>query len=280
MSLLQIHRTAAASRSSLHPARFWDKLIVAIGEMLASYGPIDILDPFDGNGRVHELRELREPGHHTTGVEIEPVWVALHPGTIVGNSLHLGSLFAGRKFDAVVTSPAFGNRLADHHTNNDTCKHCGGTGIEGARVCRTCLGVGISMRRSYTHDLRRMTGDSTAKLHKDNAGAMHWGPSTERSMRKSGHKFPGSWLALGCSYSTSRTMSATASVNRWLPGTSPRWKASASRSLSGARSVLAGSVTGRTGSASPISSCSYSIKCTSKPNHLLRKQRREIHAIP
>jgi hypothetical protein len=50
--------------------------------------------------------------------------------------------------------------------------------------------------------------------------------------------------------------------------------------LSGARSVLAGSVTGRTGSASPISSCLYSIKCTPKPNHSLRKQRREIHAIP
>jgi len=157
----------------LHPARFGGALISAIGEMLAPYGPLNILDPFAGTGRVHELRAL---GHWTTGVEIEPAWAVLHPGTIAGNSLHLASLLAGRKFDAIVTSPVFGNRLSDHHDAKDTCKHCNGTGLENDRACRTCLGAGISMRRSYTHDLRRQVGDPNLQLNDDNAGTMHWGP--------------------------------------------------------------------------------------------------------
>lgn len=172
----------------LHPARFGDKLIVAIGEMLAPYGPLDVLDPFAGTGRVHELRAL---GHHTTGVEIEPAWAALHPGTIEGNSLRLAPLFKSQMFQAVITSPSFGNRLADHHDNQDTCKRCKGSGLEGARACRTCGGTGISMRRSYTHDLRRMTGDPTAKLHEDNSGKMHWGPEYRSFHEKVWAQVPG-----------------------------------------------------------------------------------------
>lgn len=162
---------------TIHPARFGDELLVKIGDMLAPYGPLDILDPFAGTGRVHELRSL---GHWTLGVEIEPAWASLHPGTVCGNSLHLADVLAGRRFDAIVTSPVYGNRMSDAHDNRDTCKACGGTGAVGAGVtgngrCRTCLGSGISMRRSYTHDLRRMTGDPSAKLRPDNAGQMQWG---------------------------------------------------------------------------------------------------------
>jgi hypothetical protein len=169
----EVEGVGATTGKVLHPARFGDALLSAIGEMLAPYGPLSILDPFAGTGRVHELRAL---GHRTTGVEIQPEWAALHPGTIAGNSLHLASLLAGRKFDAVVTSCCYGNRLSDHHDAKDTCKRCNGTGLEGDRACRTCGGTGISMRRSYTHDLRRMTGDWALQLDDDNAGKMHWGP--------------------------------------------------------------------------------------------------------
>jgi hypothetical protein len=37
----------------------------------------------------------------------------MHPRTIVGNALQMA--FAGASFDVVVTSPCYGNRLADHH---------------------------------------------------------------------------------------------------------------------------------------------------------------------
>ena len=40
----------------LHPARFGARLLEAIAGMLAPYGSLDILDPFAGTGRVHELR--------------------------------------------------------------------------------------------------------------------------------------------------------------------------------------------------------------------------------
>lgn len=144
-----------------------------MAEMLAPYGPLDILDPFAGTGRIHELGER---GHKTVGVEIEPQWANLHPGTVCGNSLHLAKLFAGVAFDAVVTSPSYGNRFADAHNNRDLCKRCQGTGVDGAKTCPVCLGLRTSMRRSYTHDLRRMTGNEALELGADNSGKMQWGP--------------------------------------------------------------------------------------------------------
>jgi len=141
--------------------------------MLAPYGPLTVLDPFAGTGRVHELRQF---GHDTFGVEIEPIWAALHQGTVVGNALHLKDAVKGRLFQAVVTSPCYGNRLADCHHNADSCKACSGNGTINGDVCKICRGLGVSMRRSYTFDLRRMTGDPLAHLAPDNAGALQWGP--------------------------------------------------------------------------------------------------------
>ncbi len=79
----------------------------------------------------------------TIGVEIEPEWASLNKRTVVGNALALS--FGDGDFDAVVTSPTYGNRLADSHNAKDG-----------------------SLRRSYTHDLGR-------KLSGDNSGSMHWG---------------------------------------------------------------------------------------------------------
>lgn len=120
-----------------HPARF----PVALLPVLAAAVPPEayplVLDPFAGTGRIHDLP------NETTGVEIEPEWAGLRAGTIVGSALALE--FADDHFDAVVTSPTYGNRFADHHEARDG-----------------------SVRHSYTHDLGR-------PLHKENAGAMQWG---------------------------------------------------------------------------------------------------------
>lgn len=125
-----------------HPARYSDALIPVLAQVLADHldGPALILDPFAGTGKIHLLQDH---GHDTIGVELEPEWANLHPDTIVGNALCLP--FAADAFDAVVTSPVYGNRLSDHHDARDG-----------------------SVRRSYTHDLGRT-------LHPDNAGAMQWG---------------------------------------------------------------------------------------------------------
>lgn len=122
-----------------HPAKFSDPVLQEIEVMLEACGrPRRALDPFAGTGRVH-----RFPGMLTVGVELEAEWATLHPRTIVGNALRLP--FADATFDGMVTSPTYGNRLADHHNARD-----------GSR------------RRSYTHDIGR-------PLHPDNSGTLHWG---------------------------------------------------------------------------------------------------------
>jgi ParB-like chromosome segregation protein Spo0J/SAM-dependent methyltransferase len=121
-----------------HPARYSLELI----PIFQAAVPVDlyprVLDPFAGTGRIHEL------ANETVGVEIEPEWAAIHPGTVVGSALDLD--FDDESFDAVVTSPTYGNRFADSHNASDP-----------------------ESRRSYTHDLGHA-------LHPDNSGAMHWGP--------------------------------------------------------------------------------------------------------
>lgn len=123
-----------------HPARFSDALIPVFADLLRDYSPGHlVLDPFAGTGRIHELR----PDWETWGVELEPEWADLSEWTRLGSALELP--WPTGEFDAVVTSPTYGNRLADHHNASDP-----------------------ERRRSYTHDLGR-------DLHPDNTGAMQWG---------------------------------------------------------------------------------------------------------
>lgn len=123
-----------------HPARFSDAILPLLDFMLPDEGRV--LDPFAGTGRIHELATATRV---TVGVEIEPEWAAMHPDTIVGDSTGLSEMFDEASFDAICTSPTYGNRFADHHKARDG-----------------------SVRRSYTHDLGR-------QLHVNNSGAMHWG---------------------------------------------------------------------------------------------------------
>jgi tRNA G10 N-methylase Trm11 len=67
---------------------------------------------------------------------------------VVGDALALP--FPDATFDAVVTSPTYGNRMADHHHARDG-----------------------SLRYSYTHTLGR-------SLHPNNSGTLHWGAEYQR----------------------------------------------------------------------------------------------------
>jgi SAM-dependent methyltransferase len=120
-----------------HPARFSKSLLPVLAAAVPPEAYPTVLDPFAGTGRIHELP------NDTVGVELEPEWAGLHPATVCGSALELP--FPDASFDAVVTSPTYGNRLADHHDAADP-----------------------ERRRSYTHDLGRA-------LHEDNSGAMQWG---------------------------------------------------------------------------------------------------------
>jgi hypothetical protein len=67
----------------------------------------------------------------------------MHPRTQLGDALHLP--YPNGTFDMVITSPCYGNRLADSHEAKDS-----------------------SIRRSYRHDLGR-------PLHNNNSGQLQWG---------------------------------------------------------------------------------------------------------
>lgn len=163
-----------------HPAVFTDGILTKIARDLDQRAAITgstvearlyggharVLDPFAGTGKVHLLPQ------RTTGIELEPEWA--HQGEARGEMIVADSVMwmekTRRRFDVVVTSPCYGNRMADHHDAKDKCSQCLGHGkIEvsgGLTECPKCKGSGLSTRRSYRHDLGRMpTNGSSAILH-------------------------------------------------------------------------------------------------------------------
>ncbi len=121
-----------------HPAKYTDALLVTMAQMLN--GKRRILDPFGGTGKVFLLEHWLQ-GAQIEAVEIEPEWAAYNPRTTLGNALYLP--WGDGYFDAICTSPTYGNRMADGLQENWT-------------------------RISYADKI----GHS---LHADNSGAMQWG---------------------------------------------------------------------------------------------------------
>jgi SAM-dependent methyltransferase len=102
-----------------HPAKYTDSILVALQAEVDDYRearrhpfPL-VLDPFAGTGRIHELERCA-----TFGVEIEPDWAEMHDDTIEGDATNLH--FVSDAFiNMVITSPAYGNRMADNFERKD-----------------------------------------------------------------------------------------------------------------------------------------------------------------
>ena len=127
-----------------HPAKYTDALLLTMAQMLK--GRRRILDPFGGTGKVF-LLEAWLPDAQIEAVEIEPEWAAINPRTTHGNALALP--WPAGYFDAVCTSPTYGNRMADGLRNP-------------ANWAREYHYI------TYTQKLNR-------SLHPDNSGEMQWG---------------------------------------------------------------------------------------------------------
>lgn len=117
-----------------HPAKYTDNILEAIRPWIIGYPKV--LDPFAGTGK---LRSICPEAYL---LEIEPEWAELS-GADVGSVLSMR--WQDEFFDAIVTSPCYGNRMADHHNAKDGSK-----------------------RITYTHTLGR-------PLHPENAGLLQWG---------------------------------------------------------------------------------------------------------
>lgn len=140
-----------------------------------------ILDPFAGIGGIHQLAD-RLPCT-TVGIELEAECAALHPRTIHGDSRRAASLLGDLRaaagmgpsdlFDAIVTSPAYGNRFADQYlgSDNEKCRTCDGDGTG----CTACAGTGRarSKRAGYAIALRR-------RLSAGSGAAVAWGDKYRR----------------------------------------------------------------------------------------------------
>lgn len=183
-----------------HPAMFSRELIAPLADTIR--GRRRVLDPFAGTGRIHTIAALAGVPR-STGIELEPEWANVEQFAgpnrvqIVGDSLVVLPTFRPGTFDAVLTSPAYGNRMADKHEAKDLCKNCGGSGVVGSSECKVCKGAGLSRRNTYRHRLGRA-------LSENNSGGMQWGPEyreLHRGIWKASVRVltPGAAFVINCS---------------------------------------------------------------------------------
>lgn len=99
-----------------HPAKWSEALLAVMPELLVEV-PVGAraMDPFAGVG-LDRLRQVR-PDLHWSGIELEPEWAAQVSGTIAGDATALP--FPDEAFELIVTSPTYGNRMADTYDGRD-----------------------------------------------------------------------------------------------------------------------------------------------------------------
>jgi DNA modification methylase len=133
------------SQKITHPAKFSDVFIPLLAELL-KYKK-SVLDPFAGTGKIAAIKEYGFAGKITC-CEIEPEYANLCVYQVdkwyIGDSADM-YWADDNSFDAICTSPTYGNRMADHFNATDS-----------------------SRRLTYRHTLGR-------SLHSQNTGRMQWG---------------------------------------------------------------------------------------------------------
>ena len=133
-----------------HPAKYTDKFIPIFARYLK--GCNRVYDPMAGTGKIALVKDHGFQGKIYC-TEIEKEWTSFYDKI---DHWHIGDasqtdFIQSSFFDAICTSPTYGNRVADHHNAKDGSK-----------------------RLTYTHTLGR-------KLHENNTGKMQWGEKYRRT---------------------------------------------------------------------------------------------------
>lgn len=132
-----------------HPARYTESLLPVMAEMLVGTRGI-VLDPMAGTGeRLDILAEMT--GLHVVGIEIEPAWIK-SPRVRQGDATDLP--FEDGEIAAIVVSPTYGNGMNDYFRSSpdDT-----------------------SVRNTYIHRARALTGDPDYAFVENNTSRHHFG---------------------------------------------------------------------------------------------------------
>ncbi len=173
-----------------HPAQFSAEVLEVLLQVLPALPDEITYDPFAGAGQY-----LARLG--MTGGELEPEWAAMSPLCEVADALDQSTYPEG--IGRVVTSPVYGNRMADTYLGLK-CKACHGTGnhddatvamhLSPPEACDECEGTGVDIddqerRRTYATWLRRQASEGSA-CHLD-----FWDGPKGTSYRM----FHGRWLA-------------------------------------------------------------------------------------
>lgn len=120
-----------------HPAKYTNCLLPIFSKYLKN--DTLVLDPFAGTGKLKEIVP------NAVLLEIEPEWAKMN-GAIIADSQYMP--LRDNVFDAVCTSPTYGNRMADHFVDHQPHKNY--------------------VRNTYRHCLGR-------SLNPNNSGRMQWG---------------------------------------------------------------------------------------------------------
>src|SRR3990167_2945345 len=120
-----------------HPAKFSNELL----PILAKYAYGHILDPMGGTGKAGLLKALNPRITRVTINELEKEWAEQSNDNnvdeiIIGDARNLSG-----RYDCIVTSPPYGNRMADNFK----------------------AGKPDSMRRRYVGDLGRQIGRASCR---------------------------------------------------------------------------------------------------------------------
>jgi SAM-dependent methyltransferase len=130
---------AQATQLRRHPAKYSDVILERMRPYLDAAAYPRVLDPFAGTGKLRLIR----PDAYL--LEIEAEWAAMS-GATHGNAKDMP--WPDGYFDAIATSPTYGNRMADKFEDRQPQK-----GYQ---------------RNTYRHALGR-------PLTPDNSGGMQWG---------------------------------------------------------------------------------------------------------
>lgn len=135
-------------QATKHPAKYSDSVLSLLAVLLEGYARV--LDPFAGTGK------LRQVCPEATLVEIEPEWAAVR-GAQVGDAQCLP--FAEESFDAICTSPTYGNRMADQYVDGrvrNTYRYAAGRPLHPQNSGRLQWGEGYRAfhRRAWAESWR------------------------------------------------------------------------------------------------------------------------------